>query len=406
MLIREPLVHATYYYLREAPEDSAARHQDRVEVFTADVHRMAQSLARWLAIPTPDLPLVSALDITPPSDVQPLMPARILDGQMNMAALLGAYALRDILLLRVMVTRHGEYEQTVWPLLDDAFGEWPATPSWLHTTRYWCGIAPRPPEELEQERSLPVKTPFGVLCLGQAEVPHLLIYPDARTETRASTFLQSLAVRLDWYPVQARHCLNRYLDRVPGAARNQQQALEQVARSSQVWTFSTGPSHLRSLEPVRAEIDALEVNYREVLNDLHAVQTAAHEMRTLTASYRLALMQSGLWDAAPTVWEAQAASLSEMSTQIESEVYGIESTLRRIDTTVRLWQTRLALLQGERERLLIYLILLLGLALLAVLIADTSLTWIAVRLVALVLTAGLLAGGWQYWQQHPPSRKP
>jgi len=114
------------------------------------------------------------------------------------------------------------------------------------------------------------------------------------------------------------------------------------------------------------------MNCRAVLSDLHAVQAAGHEMRALMAGYRLALMQSGLWDAAPTVWEARVASLAEMGTQIESEMYGIDNALRRIDTAVRLWQTRLALLQGERERLLIYLAALLGLALLTVLIADTS----------------------------------
>jgi hypothetical protein len=62
------------------------------------------------------------------------------------------------------------------------------------------------------------------------------------------------------------------------------------------------------------------------------------------------------------------------------------------------------LLHGERERLLIYLVAILGLALLTVLIADTSPARIAVRLVALALVTGLLVGGWQYWRQkHPPS---
>jgi hypothetical protein len=396
MLIREPLVHATYYYLLETPGDSAARRQERVEAFTADVRRTAQNLSSWLAIPVPELPSMVALDAPSSSDVQPLMPARVLEGRTDASALVGAYALRNMLLLRVMVMRRGEYEQTVWPLLDDVLGEWPTTPSLLYTTRYWCGIAPRPPEELEQDRSLPVKTPYGVLCLGREESPHLLIYPDARTETRASTFLQSLAVRLDWYPVQARYCLTRYLDRVPAMARNQQQALEQVTRSM--------PAGLQSLEPFRPELDALEMNYRTVLSDLHAVQAAGHELRALTASYRLALMQSGLWDAAPTVWEARVASLAEMGTQLESEVYGIDTTLRRIDTATRLWQTRLTLLHGERERLLIYLVAVLGLALLTVLIADTSPARMAVRLVALALVTGLLVSGWQYWQQkHPPS---
>ncbi len=400
MLIREPMVHATYYYLRETPEDNAAQRQERADAFAADVRRTAQRLAGWLAIPAPELPFVTALTAAAPSDVQPLMPAKALEGRTDASALIGAYALRNMLLLRVMIMRRGEYDQTVWPTLDYILSEGPTTPSLLYTTRYWCGIAPRPPEELEQERSLPVKTPYGVLCLGHEELPSLLVYPDARTETRASTFLQSLAVRLDWYPVQAHYCLDRYLDRIPLVARHQQQALEQVERS-----IPAEPSSLQSLEPFRAELDTLEMNYRTVLGDLQAVQAASHELRGLTAGYRLALMQSGLWDAAPTVWEARVSGLAEMEAQIAADGYGIDSTLRRIDTSTRLWHTRLSLLHGERERLLIYLVTFLGLALLTVLIADTSPARMAVRIAALALVAALLAGGWRYWQQkRPPTR--
>ena len=45
MIIREPLVQATYYYLREAPGDSPARRQDRHQTFATDVYRTLQSLS-------------------------------------------------------------------------------------------------------------------------------------------------------------------------------------------------------------------------------------------------------------------------------------------------------------------------------------------------------------------------
>ncbi len=137
-----------------------------------------------------------------------------------MSALLGAYALRNMLLLRVIVMRSGDHEQTVWPMLDEILSGTPTTPSWLHTTRYWCGVAPRPPEDLEQERLQAIKTAFGVLCLGNGTRPHVLVYPDARTESRANIFLSSLAAELDWYTVQARYRREALREsRVGGRAR-------------------------------------------------------------------------------------------------------------------------------------------------------------------------------------------
>ena len=48
---REPQVHATYYYLRAAPDDTAARRQDRHHLFAIEAQRIVQSLAAWLAMP-------------------------------------------------------------------------------------------------------------------------------------------------------------------------------------------------------------------------------------------------------------------------------------------------------------------------------------------------------------------
>jgi len=230
MLIREPLVHATYYYLRETPGDNAATTPGTGRCLYCRCPPHGAESSSWLAIPVPELPSMSALEVASPSDVQPLMPARVLEGRTDAAALVGAYALRNMLLLRVMVMRVGSTNK----------------PYGRCSMRYWangrrllpCSIPPATgagllpvPGGIGAGSFTSVKTPYGVLCLSREESAHLLIYPDARTETRASTFLQSLAVRLDWYPVQARYCLNRYLDHVPVVARNQQQALEQVARS-------------------------------------------------------------------------------------------------------------------------------------------------------------------------------
>jgi hypothetical protein len=397
MIIREPLVNATYYYLRDEPGDSPARRQDRHEAFVTDAHHILHLLAGWLAIPDPVIPAIPTWEGDPPPDAHPLIASSQLLGRTNASAIVSAYALRNMLLLRVVVSRTGEHEQGVWSMLDEALGNPPTTPSWLHTVRYWCGVAPRPPEDLEQDRSLPIKAPFGVLCLGHAVTPHLLIYPDARTETRAGSFLSALALRLDWYPVQARHRLDEYIDHASGAARNQQQALDQVTRMAQNWKMQRDQNHSRALVPFQSELDTLEATYADVLADLSTTQSAARDLRALMAEYRLTLMQSGLWDAAPTVWEARVADLAAMQTQIETDVHYVETTLRRMELLIRVLQTRTAMLQSERQRLLIYVMALLGLLILAVLVADTSLTRIAIRLIALVVAGGLLWGGWVVW---------
>jgi hypothetical protein len=397
MIIREPLVNATYYYLRDAPGDSPASRQERHAAFVTDIRQLLHLLAGWLAIADPALPVIPVWEADPPSDVQPLAAATQLQGRTNASAAVSAYALRNMLLLRVVVSRTGEHDQGVWSMLDEALGDTPTTPSWLHTVRYWCGVAPRPPEGLEHDRSLPVKASFGVLCLGRATAPHLLVYPDARTEARADVFLRSLAMRLDWYPVQARRRLGEYIDRASDAARNQQQALDQVTRMARHWKDPGDQNRSRALVPFRAELDTLETTYADVLADLSTTQSAARDVRALASEYRLTLMQSGLWDAAPTVWEVQVADLAGMQAQIESDVHYVETALRRMDLLIGVLQTRTAMLQSERERLLIYVVALLGLLMLAVMVADTSLTRIAIRLVALVVAAGLLWGGWLVW---------
>jgi hypothetical protein len=395
MMIREPLVQATYYYLREAPGDSPARRQDQHEAFVTDVYRTMQSLSGWLALTVPDMPTISVWEAEPPHHVQPLMETGVLEGRTNASAQLGAYALRNMLLLRVVVSRSGDHEQTVWSMLNETLSNTPTTPSWLHTTRYWCAVAPRPPEDLEQERLQPVKTAFGVLCLGNEMHSHLLVYPDARTQSRANAFLSTLAPELDWYPVQARHRREAYESHASTAVRNQQRALDQVTQAAQTWTTPAG--RIQALTPLHAELDALEAVYADMLADLQTTNAAAQGMHTLAAEYRLMLMQHGLWDAAPTVWQAQVAALEETQAQIEADVQHIDTTLRRIELMIGMNQTRATLLQGERERFLIYLVSLLGLALLAVLIADTSLTRMAIRLAALAVAVGIVWGGWQAW---------
>ncbi len=395
MMIREPLVQATYYYLREAPGDSPTRRQDRHDVFVTDVHRTLQALSSGLALTMPDRPAIPMWESEPPRAVQPLMDSGVLVGRTNVSALLGAYALRNMLLLRVIVMRSGDHEQTVWPMLDEILSGTPTTPSWLQTTRYWCGVAPRPPEDLEQERLQAIKTAFGVLCLGSGTRPHLLVYPDARTESRANVFLSSLAAELDWYTVQARYRREAYESHASAVVRDQQRAIEQVTHTAQTWTTPAG--QMRSLTPLHADLDALEAAYADVLADMQTTNTAAQELRTLAAEYRLMLMQHGMWDAAPTVWQAQVAYLEEAYARIEADVQHIHTTLRRIELMIGTIQTRATLLQGERERILIYLVGLLGLALLAVLVVDTSLTRMVIRLVALAVVIGIVWGGWRTW---------
>lgn len=399
MNIREPLVHATYFYLREAPGDSPARRLERHESFVADARHRLQSLAGWLAMPEPTLPPIPAWETEGPAQLQPLMQTGQLAGRTNASALVAAYALRNMLLLRVIIARAGEHDQTVWSMLDAALGESPATPSWLHTARYWCAVAPRPPEDLEHERLQPVKTPFGVLCLGQDEQPHLLVYPDARTESRANVFLGSLAAQIDWYAVQARYRLDAYMDRASNATRQQQQALDRVA---QVAHWGDGTEQRLLLGLLHTELDMLELTYRDMLADLSATRAAAQDVRALIAGYRAALMRHGLWDAAPTVWEAQTASLAAMHSRIDADVQYVDAALRQVELVMRIMQTRISLSHGAREQVLVYLVGVIGFAALAVLVADTNLARLAVRLVALVVAAGIAWGGWRMGRSRLP----
>ena len=110
-----------------------------------------------------------------------------------------------------------------------------------------------------------------------------------------------------------------------------------------------------------------------------------------------------LADAAPSVWQARVAELETLQTQVEADVQHISTTLRRIELLITMIQTRTALLQGERERALIYLVAGLGVALLVVLIADTNPARMAIRLVLLALVIGGAWAGWRSWQQSRPS---
>jgi hypothetical protein len=207
--------------------------------------------------------------------------------------------------------------------------------------------------------------------------------------------LRTLAAELDWYTVQARYRREEYESHASDAVRNQQRALEQVTRAAQTWTTSAG--RLRALPPLQAELGALEAVYADMLDDLRITDAAVQDIRALAAEYRLMLMQHGLWDAAPTVWQARVAGLEEIQARIEADVRHIDTTLRRMELMIDMIQARAALAQGERERVLIYLVALLGSALLAVLIADTSLTRMVIRLIVLAVVAGIVWGGWQTW---------
>ncbi|MBP8973528.1 MAG: hypothetical protein KBH93_06595 [Anaerolineae bacterium] len=403
MLIREPMVQATHFYLREAPGDTDARRRDRHDAFATDARRQLEALAGWLALPAPALPAISIWEGAPPDEPQPLTAVTSLQGLTNATAVLAAYALRNMLVLRLAVMRAGEHDQSTWAMLDQVLNRPPNTPTWLNMTRYWCGIAPRPPEDLEQERLQAIKTYFGVLYLGSADQPHMLVYPDARTQTRADLFLRAQAPQLDWFPVQARYRLQAYTDHASRAARQQQAALDKVMQAAQAWGPPDQLAGVRALSPLQAELDTLESTYGAVLADLTETHAVAQELHTLALEYRLALMRSGLWDAAPTIWEAQVNRLEMLYAQVQADTHYIDSTLRRMDLTLRTLNTRVALLQGERERLLVGLIALVGLALLVVLVADTDPLRLAIRLVALIILA--LAGwwGWRRWSRRSAS---
>lgn len=396
MLIREPMVQATHFYLREAPDDNEARRRERHEAFASDVRHHLEALSGWLALPAPALPPIPVWQGAPPDEPRLLVAAEPLRGLSNATASLSAYILRNMFALRLTVTRAGEHDQGAWAMLDDVLNRPPHTPSWLSMTRYWCGIAPRLPEDLEQGG---IKTHFGVLSLGNGEQPHVLVYPDARTQARAEWFLGQQALQLDWYLVMARYRLDTYTDHASRAARQQQAALDRVLRAAQTWGPASNLTGRSALVPLQVELDTLESTYREVLADLTHTHAAAHELRTLAAEYRLALMRSGLWDSAPTVWEARAQRLELWHAQVEADLRYVEEALQRIDLAFRVLNTRAALLQNERERLLMGLIAVIGLALTAVLVVDTNPFRLALRLLVLALLA--LAGwwGWRRWSR-------
>ncbi|MBN1679634.1 MAG: hypothetical protein JW966_05030 [Anaerolineae bacterium] len=396
MIIREPMVNVTYYYLREAPGDSPTRRQERHNAFVMDTQRILQSVAGWLSMHTPTLPPFSPWESQSPSTVHLLMQTGELQGQINASAWLFAYVLRNMLLLRVVVARAGEHEQAVWTMLDESLNPPPTTPSWLQAIHYWCGIAPRPPEDLEQNRSQPLKTSFGVLCLSRDDASHVLVYPDARTQMRANHFLSTQAPRLDWYATQAHHRLNTYETHASSSVRTQRHALDQVAQTMQDWaTPGTHDHHRDAVTPLRTQLETLESAYNDVLGDLSTTEAAAQELRILATGYRLALMQSGLWDAGPNVWAARVADLEMMQTQIETDLHHIATMQRRMEILMRSVQTRVLLLQGERERLLVYLVAGLGLVITAVLIADTRPALIMVRVIAVLIMAVIVWAGWQ-----------
>lgn len=390
MNIREPAVHVTYYYLREAPGDTLSRRRDRHDAFITETQRLLQLVSGWLSRPIPTMPPIPFWENSAPASIQSVMETGELQGRINASAWLYASVLRNMFLLRVLVSRSGEHDPTTWNMLDEALGSAPTTPSWLHMTRYWCGLAPRPPEEFEAERFPAIKTQFGVLSLGYAGTPHLLVYPDARTESRARSFIGSLSAQLDWYPVQAHYLLDNYLNRT---ARSQQSALEQVAQSVQNWGGSDG-GRLQSLIPLQTQLETVEHTYQGALADLSFTESTAHEVHSLMNEYRLSLMSSGLWDAAPSLWELQVAALTGIESQIRADVQYVESTMRQMDLLVRGLQVRVGMIQGERLRLLIYLAVVIGLGVLTVLIADTSPQRIMARVIGLLLVIALAWVGW------------
>ncbi len=85
MIIREPLIQATYYYLHEAPGESASRREDRYRLFVEDTQRMFASVAGWLAMSAPDLPALAPVE-RPTQALHPLMAPAELRGHTNAAA--------------------------------------------------------------------------------------------------------------------------------------------------------------------------------------------------------------------------------------------------------------------------------------------------------------------------------
>lgn len=401
MIIREPLVFATYYYLREVSGEGVARRDDLHTAFVDDVRRTVNSIAGWMAMPAPTVPTIPVWSLSAPDELQPLAKTNELKGPINATAWVGTYALRNMLLLRVVIVREGEHDESMWTVLNEALGPSPTTPSWLHTAHYWCGMAPRLPETLEAGRSLPIQTPFGVLSLGISEASHVLVYPDARVEARANRFLRTQAPYLDWHTVQARYRLDDYLERAARATQNQQRTLDQISRAMQDWTNAGAHTQPGSLQPLQDQLASLEMAYARVLDDLTVTRAAAQELGSLAQAYRTRLMQSGLWDAAPSVWAAQVEALTGSQAQIETDIAHIETTLRRIETLMGSAQTRINLGGSERTRLYFQILAVIGLALLVVLVVDTDLPLMGLRVLALVIAVVLAWLGRRWWLRPP-----
>ncbi len=404
MIIREPLVFATYYYLREVPGEGAARRDELHAAFVDDARGMVQSIAGWMAMPAPVMPPIPMWSLAAPDDLQPLAKTSELKGRTNATAWVGAYVLRNMLLLRVVLARAGEHDEGAWKMLNQVLTPAPTTPSWLHTTYYWCGTAPRMPETLEDGRSMPIQTPFGVLSLAVTESSHVLVYPDARAEARANRFLRIQAPHLDWYPVQARHRLEEYLERAARATQSQQRALDQIASAMQDWA-NGGVLRTGALLPLHEQLALLETAHARALDDLTETRAAAHELGSLALGYRTRLVQSGLWDAAPSLWAAQVEALIGSQQQIDADVAHIETTLRRIETLISSAQIRMAASSSAQTQRQLYLLLqviaVIGLALLAVLVIDTDLTQVGIRLLALAAVSVLAWLGWRRWIRQP-----
>ena len=246
-------------------------------------------------------------------------------------------------------------------------------------------MAPRLPEDLDARFPQTMRLEFGLFSLGEADV-NLLVYPDARGESRARQFLSQDVPRLDWYPIEARYTLARYHEHVARMGRAPQVALDRVAQAITAGLRRTR-SRLRSLDPLHAEIVALEASYHETLRDLDTTRATATALNRLTTEYRLALMESGLWNAAPSIWEGRVATFAGQVEQVDAEVITVEATLRRIELMMQTVQTRILLLQSERERLLAYLLAGIGLALIVLLLADRDPVLMLVRIVLLLLVA-------------------
>ena len=391
MIVREPLVQATYYYLYEAPGDTSDRREDRYRQFVEDTQRMLASVAGWLAMPAPEMPRLAAVN-SPPRTLRPLMELAELRGHTNAAAWLQAYALRNMLLLRVVLARPGDHEHTVWRTLDESLGEAPTTPTWLATTRYWCGMAPRLPEDLDARFPQTMRLEFGLFSLGEADV-NLLVYPDARGESRARQFLSQDVPRL---VSGRRYTLARYHEHVARMGGRRKWRSIGLRRRS-----TTGLRRTRAAvsSPIRCmpRSSRSKVLSRDVArSDTRATATA---LNRLTTEYRLALMESGLWNAAPTIWEGRVATFAGQVEQVDAEVITVEATLRRIELMMQTVQTRILLLQSERERLLAYLLAGIGLALIVLLLADRDPVLMLVRIVLLLLVAGGIALAWRRWQR-------